>query len=113
MLYDKRWDKVVETPLLVPLLPWQEFLLKAADLLEEKGWTQGSYWLKSGEMCLMGAMGRTLDKDRTTYGGEPSVMAEQKLTALTGGYGIVGWNDKVCQSKAQAVQLLRDAAKGE
>lgn len=54
MLFDPKW-KLPETPADIKLEPWQEILLKAADVLEQRGWTRGKF-SKSGRVCAQGAI---------------------------------------------------------
>jgi hypothetical protein len=54
MLYDPKWE--VEAPVEIKLEPWQEILLKAADLLERKGWCQNQFE-RLGSHCAVGAIG--------------------------------------------------------
>ena len=35
---------------------WRDAFLKAAELLEQKGWCQGRTYNKAGEHCLLGAV---------------------------------------------------------
>ena len=53
MLYDKRWDRKVET---APTEPWRGLLLDAANLLRERGLAKGTQLSEKGEVCLHGAI---------------------------------------------------------
>lgn len=106
MLYDKKWEiKDVVKP---KLAGWQQVLLNAADLIEEKGWIRGEMHNHYG-YCTIGAIyaceGNLYSKWR----------AVRKLKAyLKGIYNrrtsILVWNDH--KAAAYNVTLhIREAAK--
>lgn len=52
MLYDPKWTPPATE---IKLEPWQEILLKAATILEEKGWVQDGLHSPKG-FCALGAL---------------------------------------------------------
>lgn len=107
MLYNEKWDKP-EIVAPKPLEPWQQLLLDAADLLEQKGWCRGAYETNEGRHCAVGAI---IDVARPLTMMHPyRLTALHKLERFVGGTVTV-WNDN--QSSGQAViDAMRKAAKG-
>jgi hypothetical protein len=97
MLYDKRWDAEVK------LEPWQEALLDAAKLIEERGWIKYEYSTSRG-FCTVGAL-REAAADPFTLGRAYSALHE-----VIGSEDIVTWNDFRAGSKEVIVEALRMAA---
>lgn len=98
-----------------------EVLNKAADLIEERGWTQGPLgWDATGPLCALGGIGAALDC-RTigdTYcmwelAETPEVAAvADYLGVAVGpeGGGVYNWNDAPGRTAAEVVEVLRAAA---
>lgn len=99
----------------------EQALIAAADLIDEKGWTKGTYARnergrrvdptdKSATcFCLYGALRnvmRVRDGDPI-----PDLMIDVvwRLRAVTDGFP-AHWNDDVCGSQAEASEMLRRAA---
>lgn len=97
-----------------------EILLKAADLIEQKGWTQGAY-ARSGEFEVS-----SLHREATCYctigaiicaTGEARMLGrgvvdgtKARLFAMIGDHDIVSWNDTPGRTKEEVVEALRRAA---
>ncbi len=89
-------------------------LRKAAELIEEHGWHQGGFYGHRRACCLVGAV-------FWVYKGEPDAMysyercpALQHVTQLLGvddPRGITTWNDGVCQSQKEAIEVLMTASR--
>ena len=102
MLYDPRWE--VETAVPMILEPWRKCLLKAAKILEERGWCQGTM-SKDGMYCAVGAIA-----DATEY--ENPIMNEVigRLKAHIGTGSLPKWNDCKTQTAENVVRKMRDCA---
>lgn len=120
MLYDPKWE--VETPADIKLEPWQEILLKAADILKERGWTQDAFTKPGGSVCLLGALNRA---DNLAADGcsilkgsgrldscySPArALAEAKIIELICPGGIPWWNDNAGRTKKQVLNVLYKVA---
>lgn len=88
-------------------------LLEATALyIEEHGWIQGEYRDTAGRVCVVGALEKLEEKDQILI-----VDSSNYYTAISAIRGIIHtssitvWNDRVCQSQEQAVDMLRHAAK--
>jgi hypothetical protein len=101
MLYDKRWDKKIETPALSPAA---ETLLKAADIIEEHGWCQYSTRKADGSVCLYGAIRRTAP--HLAANGDAGRLLHRHL----GINNYVEWNDVPGRTQAEVLKALRGAA---
>lgn len=110
MLFDPKWEEKVE----VTLEPWQEILLKAADILETEGWIRGRYISEAG-FCAIGAIRKAsgLSSDfnkpiaNLNLGTTPSyLIACRKLEMDVG--AISSWNDT--SSKKIVIDQLRKVA---
>lgn len=105
-----------------PLTQVQEDLLAVADLLERDGWKQGAYGPFNPDIheprCIAGALVAMLNRkaSRPVYHSLLVLVSDRgrlvcdALGKHVGDPGIGAWNDHVCQSQAQAVAMLRDAA---
>ncbi len=88
-------------------------LLKAAELVEERGHNQGWYEGDNGSLCILGAL-------EVASGEEPFSMSEILLPLHHGcglahdlrpfALGVIRWNDAPGRTKAEVVQALRNAA---
>lgn len=97
-----------------------EVLNKAADLIEEKGWTQGSYY-KDGAFCALGAIrevsGYQIYSRDVEYGDNQDVtelyqkawgLAERTSLAATT-KSLTHYNDTFGTKKEDVVSILRKA----
>jgi hypothetical protein len=105
MLYDPKWEVSTETK---PLEPWQQLLLRAAEVIERDGWIQGHAFQHDG-VCMVGAIARAGRGQQWPAG----TQYQKMLTALfpsTGG-NMVRWNDTPGRTKQQVIDALRKAAR--
>jgi hypothetical protein len=90
----------------------REVLLKAADIIAERGHCQGASEI-CGSCCVMGALDRATD-DPIAYEDACVALAAH----LRFGYGagdtkrIVRWNDTPGRTAAEVIAALRGAAEG-
>jgi hypothetical protein len=86
----------------------------AADYMEVHGWTQGVSENSSGEVCVHGAIMRGAGV-AITYGDmdlQPLLFEAERIFGKVVRYRRVHeWNDIVCESKYEAIEALRLAAK--
>ncbi len=85
-------------------------LLAAACLLETNEWARGFY-AKGNEYCLMGAVREVVRGDEEREAEAAHALHEQ-LRRRGSSLGPIGWNDHICESKEEAVALLRATALG-
>ncbi len=106
MLYDKeRWEPKVKK-----LAGWQQVLLKAADLIDEKGWTKHTNHNEYG-YCARGAI------IESTWNPYYAIRAMFKLRAYLqqhglgwlGGASVSSWNDHEF-SRSYVTLTMRKAA---
>jgi hypothetical protein len=107
MLYDKKWDKAIEQPV---LNLWQRHLLNTAKYLRKHGWCQGTLSDDQGGTCLVGAM------INTGAGSEAYTKLSKYLGydydrgSTTSTSGIVIWNDTYGRTKEEVITALESAA---
>ena len=97
-----------------------EILDRAADLIEERGWTQGWYCGPTGELCAAGAMfvAIGLRPAGWTAPEHPAhrramVAFERHLMDTFDYFGAHNWNDEPGRTQAEVVNALRAAARAE
>jgi hypothetical protein len=102
----------------LPTTP-QEVLCRAAEVLEERGWTTGDYVDEYGQVCLVAAcmlaVGEHVNPDDLPHVPTLAQAALDQLAAHLGFdefFEVATWNDEECGSKNQAVAVLRAAAGG-
>jgi hypothetical protein len=125
MLYDKRWEETIQTPEL-PNEPWRKLLLEAADIIEQKGWTQGRL-TSAGKFCMVGSLyaatwGPVQSKWCRHLAQGPDVYPKELLLALyalnhalgsewSASWGnITQFNDLHATSKEEVVAKMREVA---
>jgi hypothetical protein len=106
-------------------LKTSETLNKAADLIEERGWTKGptGWAFKDQPLCLEGgilaAMGMNMGKMVTSLGGTESFRACPAYSAVRDylketrnykGRTIYLYNDMLASGKEEIIEILRAAA---
>lgn len=102
---------------------WQ-VLEKAAALIEERGWCQGRFESRTGEVCALGAIATTLDAPRIN--GDFDWMEVNKLPAVEMLARRIGtsdkrgpaervydWNDSHATDAFEVVETLRRVAQDE
>lgn len=101
----------------------KEALLRAADLLDEVGWTQLTS-LERGRRCLSSALSCVIGVyDAAVFGAEPTglqtlrfrrsqlwAMTGELLSAELGHPDFVAWNDEPGRTKEEVTGLLRRVA---
>ena len=106
MHYDKRWDEKLPT---APAEPWREILNRAADILEQDGWCQGTLHRDTAS-CAVGAM--VLAARRSLNG--PFQLATHQLERHLGRSGhvisIPDWNNAPERTQAEVIATLRACA---
>jgi hypothetical protein len=84
---------------------WRQLLLRAADLIENRGWCQHVFenppW---GGVCALGALNRAGT-------GPDYTMARTKLERHINNFSIPCWNDKRGQTKEKVLAAFRGAAR--
>jgi hypothetical protein len=131
MLYDPKWNEVI-TPPEIKIEPWQEILLKAAEVIRKRGWTDEAFQDEAGSVCAIGAFRvvqhgnaqKARSKNRN-YASKDMAKALRKFESTLGlkkydsdarwdngtVTNIINWNDKRCQGTAEITRLLKKAAK--
>ncbi len=77
-----------------------ELLERAADVVQERGWTQGQLEDERGRVCARQALG-------IAAGRKPLQDAWLFAVDQSGSLTLARWNDSVCRSKRQCVAALR------
>lgn len=112
MLFDPKW-KPAEIE--IKLEPWQKLLLRAADIIEEKGWCQ-HHMHRSGRSCMVGAIKRASKAESPlSSAATAQLQAHKRLEAylMKLGYNCIsGFNDHKTTTRKLALVALREAAKG-
>ena len=124
MFYDPKWDKKINE--VEKKDEWREILLKAAQLIEEKGWIREEF-SKNG-YCMIGAINKVLGRRPSNENfktGKNASLGEEVVEHLskamklrgTGLFGadfpenrIMSWNDNKAKNKETVIKVLRDCA---
>jgi hypothetical protein len=92
---------------------YSDLLFKAADLLDERGWTVGAYQNKKGQLCLLGALCEARNFVPTPWGAldELLMFLERDLLEPSSCFStLIAFNDRDLTSKEEAVDFLIAAA---
>jgi|SRR6185436_12864305 len=97
----------------------KEVLLKAASLLQRKGWCRWALKNSRGSMCAGGALNAALHGDADLWAKDakinPAIKQILKVVGIKPRLSpvceLVTWNNSVCKSKAEIVSVFRKAAK--
>lgn len=87
-----------------------DILLRAADLIADRGWAQGSLAdAETGGLCLRGAMKVAANEAQvpTTF---VAMAFNQWLLANEGTADVPGWNDEPCRSAEDVMLALKRCA---
>ena len=106
MLYDKKWNQEVKVDEV------GELLLKAADVVERKGWCQCRLRTPSGRVCVMGAVLVAHGEDiETPFYDHPYWLdkAMGRIQNVTNRWP-PEWNDQGGRTAEEVVSVLRQAA---
>lgn len=109
MLYDPKWTPA-ETE--IQLEPWQQILLKAADILETHGWCQKSFGDYHHGFCAIGAIRAVTAQpwDKVGITDPDGRRAAMKLYRNIRGQTIALWNDTYGRTKEEVIAKLREVA---
>jgi hypothetical protein len=86
-----------------------EALMKAAEYIDEHGWTIGNYWDLDGRVCLVGALRRVTMDDGSQYA-PAYCLLERFLCLVKNCPDILTYNDQCINDGAEASKILREAA---
>lgn len=117
MLYDPSWKAPVEQKA-KKVKPkskrktWRTLLLKAADILETKGWIRGSLHSADG-FCTIGALRYADNKENIVMVPSPTCQKAEILLNHHLGTSVITWNDRIVSSKEEVIATLRRAAEHE
>jgi hypothetical protein len=115
MLYDKKWDKIE----VAPVEQWRLDLLKAADLIEQRGHARWMLEDCEGKLCIGGAINFVvtgqadwlMSNNGLLYYNMPDrvCIMRSRLHCACGG-DLVNWNNHRDRTKAEVVAKLREVA---
>lgn len=89
----------------------RKVLTDAADLLRRHGWCRSFMTNSRGQMCVRGAIEAATPGDLILTSSSPRQQAFAMLKALLpADKGLMHWNDHVCATPQQAIDLLLRAA---
>jgi hypothetical protein len=117
MLYDPNW-KPAEKPISeIKKKGWRSLLLRAAEAIENDGWTRKVLFNDDGRMCIIGAMhyadtGKKTDvfSKRSPTFRNAKQMLEMYIRNTYGGGSITHYNDYRAKSKQQVIKTIKAAA---
>lgn len=88
----------------------QAVLCRAAELIEERGWTQGEWTARNGAMCVSQAITEAAYEktmgEGSLRGFNRSLMAKQLLRTRTH-RSAIAWNDMKSRKKEEVIAKLR------
>jgi hypothetical protein len=91
----------------VTLEPWQQVLLDAASLIEQKGWCQGSAMMDDASCAAWAITQAARNLSQYDYG-----LAEHvgnRLARIVGARSIPFWNDAPGRTKEEVIAAMRAA----
>ena len=97
----------------IPQDEWRDSFLKAAELLEQKGWCQGTACNAAGEHCLLGAIWYARYGHDAPHGPVPSKYKWGEVFDRVAPYTArhpADWNDTPGRTKEEVIAALRAAA---
>lgn len=83
-------------------------LLKARDIIEDKGWVQERWQDEEGRVCVTEAIWQA---HRTGYSAAAFMNAKDKLRETIGQFGLMEWNDSPGMTEEEVLNALEVAAK--
>lgn len=91
-----------------------KLLLKAAAVIEDRGWCQWSYESLDGRVCLLGALKVAAGGSPNDDEDEDSVVgiAKRAMAGAVGKVFVHSWNDHPNRTKEEVVAKLRAVALG-
>ena len=101
MLYDKRWGRTKTKP----VDEVGKLLLRAADIIDERGHAKGTLEAEDGSVCALGAL---LVADEQAHS-KTYKAARLRLMARVGQYVSV-WNNERDRTPTEVTQAMRAAA---
>lgn len=88
-------------------------LLRAADLIERRGWCQNTLYTPDGALCIMGAFNAIATNNKWQFTADnPVWKAYERLYASLNNEEPAVWNDEKHRTKFQVVAKLRALALG-
>jgi hypothetical protein len=117
MYVEEKREGEVQVPTLDPI---QRLLLKAAEIVEQRGWCQRSFENLDGQVCALGAINLAHHDcsgwgSRVFSGADLAVNAACRASQYVGrGIGyftLANWNDTNGRTKEEVIAALRGAAK--
>jgi hypothetical protein len=94
----------------VPLEPWRQVLLDAADSIERLGWIQHALGTGSGPRCVLGAIHFAGAERGSGWLWTGTIDAVTKMHAALGRNNLPVWNDAPGRTKDEVLALLRRVA---
>ena len=88
----------------------REVLLKAADIIEEKGWYQGNMIGPKGELCMLGALNVASDYSLEYFNVRTVVRDHLHISVKDKSFSLSNWNDAPERTKEEVIAALRGAA---
>ncbi len=103
----------------------KELLLKAADLIEERGWAQNAFQNDQGNLCIVGALNSVLygnayavspiiGSDLVNKNQKLLVKAQELLIKILNKdnqiKNLYSWNDLLSTSKEEVISILKKAS---
>lgn len=85
-----------------------QLLIRAADYMQQHGWCRKVNRTATGRVCVLGALAASV-RGYCSYDDPAYTDARIRLSRHLK-MSVPVWNDKICESKAQAVKALTDAA---
>lgn len=84
-------------------------LLKAADIIEERGWCQGNWKNGQGQLCILAALETATTERGRPNSLRPAIVAVKARIGIANG-SLAQWNDSPFRTKDEVLAALRSAA---
>lgn len=101
-----------------PSNPDADLIEKAADYIDEHGWTQGCFVDREGRVCAYGALyavsgeysGGPFTRPATVRGGQLAMLVEAELLGIRAATPLAHYNDFLAKTKEDITGLFRRVA---
>jgi hypothetical protein len=80
--------------------------LKAAEIIEQRGWCQGYYCTRDGAVCVLGALNVAAGLDAEDVSG--CDLIDDAINEVFGYESAANWNDAISRTKAEVLARLRE-----
>jgi hypothetical protein len=102
-------EETTKEQLTPPLTDVQRVLLRAAEIIEERGWCRAAY-IENGRLCAVGAIATAAEGNAFSLAPRVERAIRSFNDFIGGSVRIEAWNDAPGRTQSEIVNALRSAA---